>query len=78
MTDQIGPGRSTRRGVFVGFDSICTHQQCVLSSVTNGKINCSCHFSAFSITDGSVLSPPASNPLQAKTLKLEGDEIRLA
>lgn len=64
--------------VFVGFDAICTHQQCVLTSVADGKINCACHFSAFAINDGGVLSPPASRPLKAKELKVEGDEIRLA
>jgi nitrite reductase/ring-hydroxylating ferredoxin subunit len=64
--------------VFVGFDSICTHQQCVLTSVSDGKINCACHFSAFAINDGGVLSPPASKPLTAKELKVEGEEIRLA
>ena len=50
-------------GKFKAFTKICTHQQCALTSVKDGTINCSCHGSKFSIDDGSVLSPPATSPL---------------
>jgi Rieske Fe-S protein len=65
-------------GTFKGFSNICTHQQCPLTDVTNGTINCSCHFSKYSITDGSVVSPPAPRPLPAVNIKVDGSDIKLA
>ncbi|WP_431976809.1 Rieske (2Fe-2S) protein [Micromonospora haikouensis] len=65
-------------GTFKGFDPICTHQGCPVSNVDGGTINCTCHMSKFSITDGSVTSGPATTPLAAKELKVDGDQITLA
>src|SRR5688572_20162869 len=47
-------------GNFKGFSAICTHQHCVLASISNGNINCGCHQSQFSINDGSVKKGPAT------------------
>jgi nitrite reductase/ring-hydroxylating ferredoxin subunit len=65
-------------GTFKGFSNLCTHQQCPLADVSGGTINCNCHFSKFSITDGSVVSPPASQPLPAMGIKVSGSDITLA
>ena len=65
-------------GQFKGFGNICTHQGCPVSSVDGGTINCTCHGSQFSITDGSVKSGPATRPLPAKDVKVTGDSITLA
>lgn len=65
-------------GTFAGFTAMCTHQQCVLAKVENGTINCGCHGSRFSITDGSVKNGPATARLEKKELKIEGDDIKLA
>ena len=65
-------------GTFVAFTAMCTHQQCVLAKVENGTINCGCHGSRFSITDGSVKNGPATARLDKKELKIEGDDIKLA
>lgn len=65
-------------GTFKAFDSMCTHQQCPLSGVSNGTINCDCHFSKFSITDGSVVSPPATKALAEKTIVVDGADIKLS
>lgn len=65
-------------GQYVGFSAICTHQACPVSQVEAGKIKCQCHFSEFSITDGSVLSPPAPRALDKKEIKVENGEIKLA
>ena len=62
------------QGEFKAFDSICTHQACPVASVTD-TINCDCHGSKYSITDGSVVNPPAPNPLPAKTIKVDGDTL---
>ena len=59
---------------FKAFSSICTHQGCQVDAVTD-TINCPCHGSKYSITDGSVVSPPAPKPLPAKTIKVEGDDL---
>jgi Rieske Fe-S protein len=62
-------------GTYKAFTAICTHQQCVVTDVANNNINCKCHGSAFSATDGSVTNPPAARPLKEKTLKIDGDDI---
>ncbi|MCM0678127.1 Rieske (2Fe-2S) protein, partial [Micromonospora phytophila] len=67
-----------RAGEFKGFDPICTHQGCPVSNVDGGTINCTCHFSKFSIEDGSVKGGPATKPLATKPIKVTGDRISLA
>jgi Rieske Fe-S protein len=65
-------------GEFKGFSSICTHQNCPVTSVKDGTINCTCHGSRFSIEDGSVTNGPATSPLAAIDVTVEGDEITTA
>ena len=65
-------------GEFKGFSSTCTHQGCQVGSVSDGTINCPCHGSQFSIEDGSVAGGPATSPLPAVELKIQGDKISLA
>ncbi|MGC4770831.1 Rieske (2Fe-2S) protein [Micromonospora sp. DT44] len=65
-------------GQFKGFSPICTHQNCPVSNVDGGTINCTCHGSKFSIEDGSVKAGPATKPLPPKEIKVTGDQISLA
>jgi Rieske Fe-S protein len=65
-------------GTFKGFSAICTHQGCPVTSVDGGTINCTCHGSRFSISDGSVQNGPATQPLPAKDVKVDGDSITLS
>jgi len=65
-------------GEFKCFTAVCTHQGCVVSKVADGQIQCGCHGSAFSIEDGSVENPPATQPLAEKQITLDGDNISLA
>ncbi|MFE2047889.1 Rieske (2Fe-2S) protein [Streptomyces sp. NPDC059459] len=65
-------------GEFKAFSATCTHQGCAVKSVSEGVINCPCHNSNFSITDGSVQSGPAREPLPAVQITVSGDSIRLA
>jgi nitrite reductase/ring-hydroxylating ferredoxin subunit len=65
------------KGTFKAFSSICTHQNCPVAEVTD-TINCACHGSKFSITDGSVVNPPAQNPLPAKTVKIDGETLTVS
>jgi Rieske Fe-S protein len=64
------------KGDFRGFSSICTHQGCPVTSISNGTINCTCHGSAFSITDGSVQAGPAPRPLPTVKVTVRGGTIR--
>lgn len=64
-------------GQFKAFTSICTHAGCPVAEVTD-TINCNCHGSKYSITDGSVVDGPAPNPLAAKTVAVDGDTITVA
>lgn len=65
-------------GEFKGFSAICTHNGCPVTAVQDGTINCTCHGSKFSITDGSVVNGPATSPLDEVTLTIKGGSIRLA
>jgi Rieske Fe-S protein len=49
--------------------AVCTHQGCVVASVSQGQINCPCHGSAFSLT-GEVQNGPATRPLAAQPFKI--------
>jgi Rieske Fe-S protein len=65
-------------GQFRAFSSTCTHQGCTVSQVSDGTINCPCHGSRFSVTDGSVVRGPAASPLPARNIQVEGNSIVLA
>ena len=62
-------------GSFKAFSAICTHEGCFVDSVSNGTINCPCHGSKFSITDGSVVHGPATRPLPPIAINVEGTSI---
>ncbi|WP_431950308.1 Rieske (2Fe-2S) protein [Actinacidiphila sp. bgisy167] len=65
-------------GSFKAFSAICTHQGCAVNQVADGTINCPCHGSRFSIKDGSVANGPATQPLPAARITVEGDSVALA
>ena len=64
-------------GEFKAFSAVCTHMGCTVNQIANGRIDCPCHGSEYSITDGAVLAGPAPRPLPAKTIKVTGDSIFL-
>ncbi|MFE3717116.1 Rieske (2Fe-2S) protein [Streptomyces cyaneofuscatus] len=64
-------------GEFKAFSAVCTHAQCLVSTVSDGTINCPCHGSKFSITDAAVEAGPATRPLPAEQISVEGGAIRL-
>ncbi len=64
-------------GQYRAFSKKCTHLTCNVSEVTD-TINCKCHNSSFSLTDGSVTSGPATAPLPETKVKLDGDNVVLA
>ncbi|MEI2775828.1 MAG: Rieske (2Fe-2S) protein [Tetrasphaera sp.] len=64
-------------GEFKAFSAVCTHEGCVVSGVTE-TIDCACHNSKFSVTDGSVVSGPATASLPAKTVTADGDSLSVS
>ena len=62
-------------GTYHAFTAICTHQGCIVNTVSGGTINCPCHGSKYSITNGSVVNGPAPLPLAAVSIKVEGTSI---
>jgi nitrite reductase/ring-hydroxylating ferredoxin subunit len=70
-----------KKGTFEGFSATCTHQGCVLASVASGTINCGCHGSQFSITDGSNVAGPSGSPagsvapLPRVPVKVKGPDV---
>lgn len=63
------------KGEFKAFSAVCTHAGCVVAEVANGTINCPCHGSKYSISDGSVTAGPAPSPLPAKAVAVDGAQI---
>jgi Rieske Fe-S protein len=64
-----------RAGSFEAFTAVCTHLGCTVSSVSGGTINCPCHGSKFSISNGSVVAGPAPSALAPVGIKVQGTSI---
>jgi len=64
-------------GEYKAFSAVCTHQQCTVSEVADGTINCPCHGSKYKITDGSVVRGPAPRPLDAKQVTVSDGNIHV-
>ncbi|MCW2754627.1 MAG: putative iron sulfur protein [Marmoricola sp.] len=65
-------------GHFKAFSATCTHQGCTVAKVAAGTIDCPCHFSRYSITDGAVVSGPAPSPLPQKTVTVTGTTLKVS
>ncbi|CAA0108933.1 Cytochrome b6-f complex iron-sulfur subunit [Mycolicibacterium vanbaalenii] len=61
-------------GTFTGLSSVCTHAGCHVSAIVDGAIVCPCHGSRFNL-DGTVANGPATAPLEAKPVAVQGDAI---
>ena len=75
LTDKKIVITQPRAGSFEAFTAVCTHQGCTVSSVSDGTINCPCHGSKFSVTNGSVVTGPAASPLAPVSIKVQGTSI---
>ena len=69
------------KGTFEGFSATCTHQGCTLANVAAGTINCGCHGSQFSITNGANVTGPLGSaagsvaPLPRVSIKVKGANV---
>jgi len=63
-------------GAFAGLSSVCPHAGCNVNKIVDGAIVCPCHGSRFNL-DGSVAKGPATEPLEARAVVVEGDSIVL-
>jgi Rieske Fe-S protein len=63
---------------FKAFDATCKHQACLVTSVEGGTINCDCHGSKYAIADGSVKNGPTTQPLDPKTVTVDGDNLKVS
>jgi Rieske Fe-S protein len=66
------------QGDFKAFSAVCTHQGCVVAEIKGKDIDCTCHGSKFSITDGSVVTGPATKPLESLQVTVKGNKITVA
>jgi Rieske Fe-S protein len=65
------------RGEYLGFSAVCTHVGCLLNVVADGTIDCPCHGSRFTITNGAVVTGPAPRPLPRKRIAIVGGTVVL-
>ncbi len=65
-------------GDFKAFSTICTHERCPITKLDGDEIECTCHFSRFKTSDGSVVKGPAKKPLSELTVTVKGDEISVS
>jgi Rieske Fe-S protein len=75
LTDQKIVITEPQAGSFKAFTAVCTHQGCIVTTVSGGTINCPCHGSKFSIANGSVVNGPAPSPLAPVSIKVQGTSI---
>ncbi len=62
-------------GEVKAFTSVCPHQGCLVSEVSNNEIYCPCHGSKFSSLDGSVIQGPATEGLAAAAVTVDGTNV---
>lgn len=79
--DMTPETRERSAGGVLAYSAICTHQSCDVKTWLSKEnaLVCFCHSSKFALLDNAaVLSGPASRPLPAVPLKLEGDRLVVA
>ena len=63
---------------FFAIDDNCTHEECSLGTegfLDGETVTCGCHGAQFDITNGAVMSLPATRAISCYQVKIEGDDI---
>ncbi|MCK6209729.1 Rieske (2Fe-2S) protein [Georgenia sp. EYE_87] len=63
-------------GTIRAFSGVCTHEGCAVQ-IGRTEIDCPCHGSAFALTDGSVVTGPANEPLPPVPVTVVGEDVVL-
>ena len=77
LTDKKIVITEPQAGSFKAFTAVCTHQGCIVNTVSGGTINCPCHGSRYTITNGAVVAGPAPAPLPKEQIKIVDGAIVL-
>ena len=67
-------------GTYYAFDDACTHEQCSLTDdgeLAGTTVTCICHGSEFDVRTGSVLAPPAAQPVKVYRTRIENDVLQI-
>jgi len=66
-------------GHLYAFDDACTHMGCSLGEgkLESTTVTCPCHGSQFDVSSGAVIRGPAQRPVRARSVEVEGDELRI-
>jgi Rieske Fe-S protein len=64
-------------GQYRAFSAVCTHVGCIVNKVTSGTIDCPCHGSEFTISNGAVVTGPAPAPLPARQIEIVDGQVVL-
>lgn len=65
-------------GTIYATTNICNHAQCELDEnhMMHGEVvECTCHGSQFKVSDGSVVVPPAADPLKTYSVSVDGEDV---
>ncbi len=67
------------QGKCYAIDDTCSHSGGPLSEgdVDGTEVECPWHGACFDLTDGSVLNPPAEEPVKSYPVHVDGDEIKI-
>ena len=67
------------QGKCYAIDDTCPHSGGPLSEgdVDGTEVECPWHGACFNLTDGSVLNPPAEEPVKSYPVHVDGDEIKI-
>lgn len=65
-------------GEFFAIDDTCSHEQCSLGSegfLDGNAVTCGCHGAQFDVTNGNVMSLPASTDIASYKIKVENGAV---